>query len=407
MPTASPPPAAPAWPAVEAIRLLDGAAAAASGPGGFRWLDDDGRPDPTRPRPLYVTTRMTHCFVLGSLLGRQSDPALVDHGLAALTGPFRDPRDGGWYDALGPDGAPLPGPKGAYGHAFVLLAAAGATMIGRPGAADLLGEIVEVIETRFWDERAGAVVEEWDRSWAVLDPYRGANANMHSVEAFLATGDATGDPVWARRALRIATRLIDRGARRNGWRVPEHFDADWNPLPQYNADQPDHPFRPFGVTPGHALEWSRLLLELGLALDAAGSPAPPWLREAAEGLFDRAVADGWDHARGGLPYTTGWDGVPVVTERFHWVICEAIAAAWTLFAVTGEAGYRDWWERFWRFARTTFLDGRPGWRHEVTADGAPSTRTWSGRPDVYHALQASLISDHPLAASFARSLANG
>jgi mannose/cellobiose epimerase-like protein (N-acyl-D-glucosamine 2-epimerase family) len=404
---ADPSPAAPdpAWLSGETTRLLDGARASRAEQGGFWWLDADGRPSTDRPRALWITTRMAHCFGLGALLGRDGDVALIDHGLAALTGPFRDVEHGGWFDALKPDGSPTDGPKGAYGHAFVLLAASTGTMIGRPGAEDLLAESIQVIERWFWDDRAGAMVEEWNRDWSVLDRYRGANANMHSVEAFLAAGDATGDPVWAERALRIADRLIDQGARNRQWRVPEHFGPDWELLPEYNADQPEHPFRPYGVTPGHGLEWSRLMLDLELGLTAAGRPVPGWLREAAVGLFDRALTDGWDDVRGGFPYTTGWDGVPVVAERFHWVVCEAIGAAWALHQVTGEDRYAEHWARFWEYARATFLDGRPGWLHEATVDGVPSTRTWTGRPDVYHALQASLISRYPLAPSFAKALA--
>ena len=32
-------------------------------------------------------------------------------------------------------------------------------------------------------------------------------------------------------------------------------------LLDYNRDQPAHPFRPYGVTPGHGLEWSRLTVQ--------------------------------------------------------------------------------------------------------------------------------------------------
>ena len=91
---------------------------------------------------------------------------------------------------------------------------------------------------------------------------------MHMVEALLGAGDATGDPVWHERAQRIAQRLIDRVACDHGWRVVEHFDASWRPLPEYNADDPRHPFRPYGVTPGHGLEWSRLLLQIAPGLRA-------------------------------------------------------------------------------------------------------------------------------------------
>jgi sulfoquinovose isomerase len=391
-----------AWLRAEADRLLDGARAARVLAGGFGWLDADGRIDPSRPRPLWISTRMTHCFALGTLAGRAGDAELVDHGLAALDGVLADTEHGGWYDAVGDDG-PLSGPKGAYGHAFVLLAASSATVAGRPGAADLLARAGAVILAHFWDDEAGAMIEEWDRAWTAPDPYRGANANMHSVEAFLAAAGAAGDVAWLDRALRIAGRIIDREARARAWRVPEHFGPDWTVLPEYNADAPAHPFRPYGVTPGHGLEWSRLMVTLALALERAGRPAPGWLLESACGLFDRAVTDGWDDERGGFPYTTDWQGRPVVPERFHWVTCEAIAAAWALHAATGEPAYARDWARFWAYARATYLDGRPGWLHEADAEGRPTSVTWSGRPDVYHALQATLISEVPPAPSFAEA----
>jgi sulfoquinovose isomerase len=402
-------PAAP-WLRAEADRLLDGARAARAPWGGFSWLDSDGRPDLTRPRPLWVTTRMTHCFSLGVLLGRDGDAEFVDHGLAALAGPYADAEYGGWFTALGggPDGgAAADGPKDAYGHAFVLLAASSAAAAGRPGAPELLERIGRVIVEHFWDDAAGAMVEEWDRTWTTLDPYRGANANMHSVEAFLAAAGATGDVAWLDRALRIAERLVDRGARGHDWRMPEHFGPDWTILPEYNADAPAHPFRPYGVTPGHGLEWARLMLTLAVAAQEAGRTPPGWLHESARALFDRAVTDGWDARRGGFPYTTDWQGVAVVPERFHWVVCEAIAAAWALYAATGEQRYADHWERFWAYATATYLDGRPGWLHEADGDGRPTSVTWSGRPDVYHALQAALISQLRPAPSFALACARG
>ena len=193
--------------------------------------------------------------------------------------------------------------KEAYPHAFVLLAAASSAIAGRPAAGALLEAAIAVVEEHFWSEDEGAMVESWDRAWSEPEAYRGANANMHMVEALLATGDATGDGVWYERARRISERLIGDVARAHDWRVVEHFDAGWSALPDYNADQPRHPFRPYGVTPGHGLEWARLLLQVG-----AGLPeAPDWMLEAARGLFARAVEDGWREP-GGFVYTTDAEG---------------------------------------------------------------------------------------------------
>lgn len=397
------------WLLSEVSRLLDTATVSAREDGGFGWLDAAGRVDVDRGRPLWITTRMTHCFALGTLIGRDGDAALVDHGVRALQTVFRDAEHGGWFgqlDGSGPDAQPADGTKGAYGHAFVVLAGASATVAGRPGGRELLDAALAVQEQHFWDDAAGAVVEEWDRDWTTAEAYRGANANMHTVEAYLAAADATGNGLWRDRALRIAARIVDSGARAHNWRLPEHFDEEWRELPDYNVDEPAHPFRPYGVTPGHGLEWARLLLHLDASLRADGLEPPLWLLEAARGLFDRALADGWDDTFGGIAYTTAWDGVPVVEQHFHWVVCEGIAAAVALQAATGEQSYRDWYERLWAYARRTFLaEGTPGWLHEANRDGTPSTRTWTGRPDVYHALQACLIPFLPLTPTFAKALA--
>jgi len=363
--------------------------------GGFGWLGNDGVPDARRPLELWITTRMTHVFALGHLLGEPGCGPLADHGLGAIRATFEDREHGGWFSRPGETG------KAAYDHAFVLLAAASATVAGRAGARELLDAATAVVDARFWDEQAGACAESWDRAWRTPEPYRGANSNMHMVEAFLAVRDATADDAWARRALRIAERLIDGGARRHEWRVVEHFGASWHPVFDYNADRPRDPFRPYGVTPGHGLEWSRLLLGLRAAL-----PDPPgWLEEAARALFDRAVADGWDRSAGGFAYTTDSGGRPVVRERFHWVLAEGIGAAATLLAATGEAAYEECYRTFWDFADVHLRDRRHGgWHHELDAENQPSATTWVGKPDLYHAVQATLIPRLGIAPSLAGAL---
>ncbi|MBW6054849.1 AGE family epimerase/isomerase [Escherichia coli] len=40
--------------------------------------------------------------------------------------------------------------------------------------------------------------------------------------------------------------IIHDVARNNHYRVNEHFDTQWNPLPDYNKDNPAHRFRAFG-----------------------------------------------------------------------------------------------------------------------------------------------------------------
>jgi sulfoquinovose isomerase len=372
----------------ECERLLRFAVASRDPDGGFGHLDAAGRLDRGAPVELWLTCRMTHVFALGRSLGFPGSGELVGHGLAALTGPLRDARHGGWFASVRPEDRT----KQAYGHAFVVLAASSA------GDRALLDEALSIVDRRFWRDADGLVVDACAPDWSTVDPYRGVNANMHTVEAFLAAADATGDAEWRRRALRITERVVHGFARDAGWMLPEHYTAGWAPLPDHNRDRPGDPFRPYGVTPGHLLEWSRLALGLRAAL---GPDAPGWLLPDAVALFDAAVAT-WD---GGFPYTVDFDGTPVVRQRMHWVVAEALGAAATLWTVTGEDRYDDWYARFWAYARDVLIDRAGGsWWHEVDPDGRPAGTVWPGKPDAYHAVQAVLIPRLPVAPTIAAAL---
>ena len=234
-----------------------------------------------------------------------------------------------------------------------------------------------MLETRFRTDN-GLYADRWDRAWTTLSDYRGVNANMHVVEADLAAAAATGDTSFLDRALVITERVVDDWARGNDWRVPEHFDAAWHPLPDHHRDQPDHPFEPFGATVGHGLEWSRLVLQLRSAL---GPAAPGWMLPAATSLFDRATRDGWSvDGHPGFVYTTDWDGTPVVRDRMHWVVCEAICAAAALSDATGDPAYDELYRTWWAHAVEHWIDPVNGsWRHQLTP-GARACRLGVARP---------------------------
>ena len=47
---------------------------------------------------------------------------------------------------------------------------------------------------------------------------------------------------------------------------------------------------------------------------------------------------------------------------------------------------------FWSFIATHHRDPISGsWWHELGEDNLPAIGTWSGKPDLYHALQATLF----------------
>ncbi|SKC42864.1 AGE family epimerase/isomerase [Krasilnikoviella flava] len=385
------------WRAAHFVSLLDFARPSLDADGAAGWLDDEGTVDPTQPAHLWITCRMTHTFGLGHLLGVEDAGALLERGIGGLSRALADAEHGGWLASRGP-GADLDGLKQAYGHAFVVLAGSTGTVARTPGAITLLEAALSVLDERFWEADRQLHLDERSRDWDTVDPYRGVNANMHSVEALLAAHDATGERRWLDRAATVADRVIE-WASGNGWRIPEHFDTSWQPQLEYNADRPHDPFKPYGATPGHGLEWARLLLQVDVAAGTAGRRT-----DAARQLFERAVADGWDGPQGGFVYTTDWSGKPVEARRFHWVAAEAAAAADVLHRTTGEARFGELADQWWGWIDVHLVDhDRGSWFHELDADNVPSGRTWIGKPDVYHAAQAVILPDLPLTGSFAAS----
>jgi sulfoquinovose isomerase len=405
------------WRRAEAHRLITFGRGAALAEDGFGWLAGDGTLDRAHPCPLYVNARMTYVFALAQLAGEAGAGDLAASGLRALASRYADDVHGGWFAEIEASGRVADDTKSNYAHAHTLLAAASAVAAGIPGADAALAAATTVIDTHFWSDAEGCALESWNADFTVSEPYRGANSNMHSVEAYLAAGDVTGDPVWLARATSIAERLINSEARAHAWRIPEHYDRNWRPQPDYNLDRRDDTFRPYGTTPGHSFEWARLLLTMAAAQStpAAATPAA-WLREAAIALFEVAAADAW--SRDGYPgpiYTVDGQGQPVVRSRLHWVACEAVLAADALHRCTGEERYAALAARWWAEIERLFVDRRDGsWRHELIPGPAgpagpaglvSGASTWAGKPDLYHAYQAVLLPSLPLSPTAATALA--
>ena len=213
------------------------------------------------------------------------------------------------------------------------------------------------------------VVEQWDETFTTLDAYRGVNANMHTVEAFLAAADVTGDRSLRDRALRIMTRVVHDFGPAHDWRLPEHFDEQWTPAAwTTTATSPAHPFRPYGATIGHWLEWARLALNLRAALgaDAPGLDARP---TRAPSSRRRCATAGRSTAPTGSSTPPTGTGTPVVRERMHWVAAEATATAAALHAATGDASYAAWYAHLVgpHRCRASATDELGSWWHELDA----------------------------------------
>ena len=385
----------------EALRLLDFAKNSVVPEGGFGYLGLNGEVDRSRPRELYVQCRMIQVFGLGYLLGLTETLDMVEIGVDALFEVFLDAQNSGFYNSVDYSGTPVDANKLAYGHAFVLLAASTAKACKHPRADELLGLVDAVIDNYFWESEYGMLNNSWDREFSKCHSYRGVNANMHAVEAFIAAYDVTKLPKYKERALLISKKVVDGFAKENLWMLPEHFDSQWQPDLDFNVDKPADPFCPYGVTIGHLFEWSRLAIQVGLQ-NAGASASVDWVLEDAIHLYQLAKEAGWSaDGTDGFIYTMDWQKTPVVRSRMAWVVCEAIMAAYSLWISTSEAKYLEDFNHWWKYALDNMLDYELGsWFHELDPEQAVIDTTWSGKPDVYHAFNACLLTMYPFKSSF-------
>ena len=359
--------------------------------GGSYYLGDDGTPWKDRNRETWITSRMAHVYSIGTFLGHEGSAELADAALKGLRGELHDDVNGGWYAGLTANNEIVP-TKQCYAHAFVILAASSGVLAGRPGAQELLDEALKTYDLRFWNEEEGLSCDTWNTEFTVLDDYRGLNANMHTVEAFLAAADVTGDEKYRVRAGRIIDHVTG-WAKENHWRIPEHFSKDWVADLECNKERPDDPFKPYGATPGHGIEWARLITQWALSFYRTNMQNAASYVAIAESLYNRAIEDAWEaDGAPGICYTTDWEGHPVVHDRMHWTLAEAINTSAVLWHVTKIQKYADDYAKFMKYLNEKVLDHVHGsWFHQLDQNNELLTTVWPGKPDLYHATQATLI----------------
>lgn len=232
-------------------------------------------------------------------------------------------------------------------------------------AQELLEDALAIYDQKFWNEEVGLACDTWNTEFTKMSDYRGLNANMHTVEAFLAASDVTGNEKYRIRAGRIIERVI-KWSKTNNWRIPEHFTKEWVAELNFNKEHPTDPFKPYGATPGHGIEWSRLIVQWALSTYKEDVSLASSYIESAELLFKRAILDAWNvDGAPGIVYTTDWDG---------------------------KQYYADLYSEFMKYLDKNVLDHVNGsWLHQLDEKNQLLNTVWPGKPDLYHAFQATLI----------------
>ena len=392
-------------------------------PTGFAHLDDQGRPDLERSIDLAVTARMLYVFSLGTLMGLPGSRRYADHAIRALNTYFVDPVNGGMWTSIkgepDADGHGVPWDedgrtKSQYHNAYVILGVAAAAVANRPAAHELLVQVLHDQE-RYWIEGNGLVRDQFDETFTDELPVRTMGTLLHTAEAYLAAAEATTDPVWLERAEVMASFVNEVGAA-NDWRLPEYFDERWKPLEGEPVGQLDRRRVYHGHVVGHALQWSRLCLQIRAGLRSMGRSQPDYLKEMGVELFERSRVDAWrrDSGEPGFATVVDSDGVPLAGEDEHqqWVVCEGICATVAIRramlddgAAPGEVEHYEHCYRSFVDYVNDYLISRPGrWVRRLDSRNRQLDVAKSSRWDVYHAVQSMLAARVPLWPPFASAL---
>jgi len=344
---------------------------------------DDGTCYEPQSRQLVASARYVLNYATAyTLYGEAKHLEWAEWGLEYLQNAHR--QDNGHYAWLIQDGIITDTRVMAYGHAFVLLAAASCVKAGIERASKIMEDTYNFVEDYFWDETGGAYFDERDDTLTRLSPYRGQNANMHMCEALLAAYQASGDVKYLDRAEQLADKFAFTLAAQSGGQIWEHYDADWNVDMTFNIDKPNDRYKPWGFQAGHQTEWAKLLLILN-----EDRPHEKWAARA-KSLYDKALETGWDNEFGGLAYGIAPDGHFCASEKYFWVQSESFAAAWRLYHATRDKKYLEDYNRIWQWSWDHMIDHTHGAWYRVRArDGSAidDKKSPLGKTD-YHTMGA-------------------
>lgn len=273
----------------------------------------------------------------------------------------------------------------AYAQAFALLAHAHAYRLGLCRASEL-SAFLDKVDSHFYEAQHHAYSDEISPSGQHLQ-YRGQNANMHMCEALLLAYEVSHEEKYLERAIQLIERfpllLAQRDTATHGllW---EHYDTQWRMDWDYNRNNRDNIFKPWGFQVGHQTEWAKLLL-IAYRYNADRR----WLERAAY-LHQQAMLWGWDSKHGGLVYSLGPHLRPCDSNKYFWVQAESLASAWRLWRLKGEPAYLNDYMRIWDWAWQHMVDHEYGaWFRILSAEGnkLEQTKSPAGKVD-YHTLGA-------------------
>jgi len=356
--------------------------------GFYQYFKNDGAIYDKQTRHLVSSTRFVFNYAMAYIEFKEPEYlSLAKHGLAHLEHAHKQASGGyAWLIKQDESGAVtvLDDTNHCYGLAFVLLANAVALKAGISDCKNTISQVWDLLEQYYFEPQHNAYLDEQNADFSHADDYRGQNANMHLCEALLMCFEATNETRYLKRAKQLAETFTVKLATHSQQFVWEHYNKNWQIDLDYNKDDPQHLFRPWGFQPGHQTEWAKLLLILHRHIDE------PWLVTRAKSLFDETLSIAWDQQHGGIFYGFAPDKQICDSDKYFWVQAESLAAAALLADATNDESYWQWYEKIWLYSWQHMVDHQYGaWYRILSAQNQPYSdeKSPAGKTD-YHTMGA-------------------
>jgi len=318
--------------------------------GFFEKIALDGAPVEA-PRRARVQPRQIYSYAVAGLLGWDGPwKQALEHGLDFYLSKYRRP-DGFMRTLVASDGSPLDDKVDLYDQAFGLfgLAMASSVLPERADLPALAASLRDALYATLKHPVAG-FEESVPRTLPLL-----SNPHMHLFEASLAWVEAGGDTRWRAMADEIAELALANFIDPVSGGLREYYDGDWNPAPGVDGRI---------IEPGHQFEWAWLLLRWGKLAGRDDAIA------AALRMIAIGDGPGVDPARGVAIFAL-LDDMSVHDDIARlWAQTEQIKAGVLAAQVTGDA---RWWTTAANGAEalTKYFDVpvKGLWRDKLRADG--------------------------------------
>jgi mannose/cellobiose epimerase-like protein (N-acyl-D-glucosamine 2-epimerase family) len=342
--------------------------------GGYILSDDAAKKAPPAVEKQLVTqTRMiwgfSHAHLKGFSDGTRNYLKAAEQGYHFLQDHFLDKENGGYYWTTDLKGGPLDRRKIVYGESFAIYGLV--EYYRASGDKEVLAQALElyrVLQKRAHDSKNGGWVEHFERDWKpILDP----NAQV-IVE--LGGAKSANTHLHLMEALTELFEATRDGEVRQSLEEALKINSTWfypsDPSQSSFHRQPD--WQPVtapssaGLSYGHNVEFAWLMIHAEKVL---GRPAS-WSHFDAD--LEHALKYGYDHERGGL-YSRGFDNQPASdTDKVWWVQAEMLAALTDGLKHKENPAYSAALDKLLQFVLK--YQANPGdgiWLDTVAADGKP------------------------------------